>query len=135
MANVAGHNDINAAIADEYFNISESKKNYFPFAMLEFLNVPITKYFDICLVTKTYEYLLSGIPVIATNTTRNREVVNENSDVLIQDSSEGSYQGLIDIYKKWDKWDSKKIIKQNQKYGWDERIGKFIVNKHKVINT
>ena len=60
--------------------------------------VPLTDYFDCQPVTKTFEYLLSGMPVIATNTSENRKVINDGNGVLIKDSSDAFYSGLEAIF-------------------------------------
>lgn len=50
--------------------------------------VPITSYFDNQPVTKTFEYLLSGLPVIATATHENKKIINPSNGILIDDSAE-----------------------------------------------
>ena len=48
--------------------------------------VPINPYYDNQPSTKIFEYSLSGLYVIATNTKANREVVNESNGLLIDDT-------------------------------------------------
>ena len=62
--------------------------------------IPITPYFDVQPPTKTFEYLLAGMPVIATNTSENARVITEENGVLIPDSPEGFKTGLQAIYSK-----------------------------------
>jgi len=81
--------------------------------------VPMTAYFDPQPATKTYEYLLSGLPVIATATTANREVINETNGVLIKDSVKSVAEGLLEIEKKLNIMDPDNIQKGALKYEWE----------------
>jgi hypothetical protein len=49
--------------------------------------VPCTDYFDCQPVTKTFDYLLSGMPVIATNTFENKKIINSLNGICITDES------------------------------------------------
>lgn len=61
--------------------------------------VPVTDYFDVQPPTKTFEYLLSKLFVIATKTTENINALGEYSDhsILIADTSDGFYQALCQV--------------------------------------
>jgi glycosyltransferase involved in cell wall biosynthesis len=48
--------------------------------------VPINPYYEDQPSTKIYEYALSGIYVIATNTRSNREIINAKNGILIEDT-------------------------------------------------
>lgn len=95
-------------------------KEYFDNANVGVSYVPITPYFDVQPPTKTFEYLLSGMPVIATNTYENRIVMNDDNGVLIQDNPEDFCKGLESIYEKFqsDHYSSKSIIEMSQQYSW-----------------
>lgn len=62
--------------------------------------VPITSYFDNQPVTKTFEYLLSGMPVIATATHEHRKIINDCNGVLISDTAQDFASSLFDIENK-----------------------------------
>jgi len=62
--------------------------------------VPITPYYTDVIVTKTVEYMLSGLATIATNTNKNRDMISEINGVLINDTAESFAQGLEEIQKK-----------------------------------
>lgn len=81
--------------------------------------VPITDYFNVQPVTKTFEYLLSGMPVIATNTDENRYIINCENGVLIQDCAEEFYNGLKQIYERRMIYDSTAIRNSSEKYHWE----------------
>jgi len=80
--------------------------------------VPITPFYEYQPVTKLFEYLLSGMPVIATGTFENRLMVNEDNGVLINDSSEDFCNGLISIYNKRNSFNSSEIRKSAESYTW-----------------
>jgi len=54
----------------------------------------VTPYYTNNISTKLYEYLLSGLPVIAVKNNSLLKVVNPSNGVLIEDSPEGFEQGL-----------------------------------------
>lgn len=84
--------------------------------------IPVTDYFDVQPSTKTFEYLLSGMPVIATATSENKKIVSSELGVLIMDSERGFYDGLKDIYKNKDSYNSQKIINSQKEYIWENII-------------
>jgi glycosyltransferase involved in cell wall biosynthesis len=84
-------------------------KSFFDYANIGVSYIPITDYYDVQPPTKTFEYLLSGMPVIATNTSEHRKLIFPETGVLIGDTVEEFYVGLKDIYKKRKLFDSKKI--------------------------
>lgn len=80
--------------------------------------VPITKYYDKQPPTKTYEYLMSGMPVIATNTFEHRRLINENSGVLIQDTVESFCSGIEKIIQNKNTFSSTKIRNMYSEFNW-----------------
>lgn len=60
--------------------------------------IPINSYYDFQPPTKTYEYLLSGLYVIATSTHENKLIITEENGVLIEDNPTSLFQGLKKIY-------------------------------------
>ncbi|MBC8550657.1 MAG: glycosyltransferase family 4 protein [Candidatus Brocadiales bacterium] len=80
--------------------------------------VPLTDYFDVQPVTKTFEYILSGMPVIATRTLENKRVVNHDMGVLIGDTAEDFYSGLKVIYENRALFESANIRNSCVDYTW-----------------
>ena len=91
---------------------------YFEKSNIGVVFVPQTPWYDCQPVTKLFEYLLSGMPVIATGTFENRLMVNEDNGVLINDSSEDFCNGLISIYNKRNSFNSSEIRKSAESYTW-----------------
>ncbi|NLM68362.1 MAG: glycosyltransferase family 4 protein [Enterococcus sp.] len=86
--------------------------------------IPITLYFDAQPPTKTFEYLLAGMPVIATRTIENEKIINEANGVLIQDNPEAFKDGLNNICRKIaaNHFNSDKIIRNCLPYSWENIV-------------
>lgn len=84
--------------------------------------IPITSYYEFQPATKTYEYLMAGMPVIATNTYENRQVVTQINGVLIQDSPESFAIGVADVFKKLNSFEEAKIRKTVENYEWSKIV-------------
>ena len=84
--------------------------------------VPMTPYYEYQPVTKLFEYMLSGMPVIATNTYENKLIVDINNGVLINDTPEEFCNGLITIYNRRNLYNSFDIRKSVETYTWGNII-------------
>jgi glycosyltransferase involved in cell wall biosynthesis len=81
--------------------------------------VPLTPYYQFQPVTKTFEYLLAGMAVIATDTQENRKVVNESNGVLIADTAEGFLDGLRSVAARRHTYDAGRIRECSASFRWD----------------
>ena len=95
--------------------------------------VPLTDYYDCQPVTKTFEYLLSGMPVIATNTLENRKVIKPENGVLVGGTAEKFYSGLKVVFEKRRLFDSAKIRKEAMGYTWKNIVSKNLESYLKSI--
>jgi len=87
--------------------------------------------FDSQPVTKTFDYLLAGMPVIATATSENKIVINENNGVLIDDTIEGFASGVEEVIIKKDRYKSQTIRETSQIYHWQlivSNLEKYLLN-------
>ncbi len=84
--------------------------------------VPCTKYFDVQPPTKTFEYMLAGLPVLATNTSENRRVVRPDNGVLIPDTPAGVERGLRQLRTASAMYTSEQIKESVRDYRWDRII-------------
>ena len=80
--------------------------------------IPKTDFFNVQPPTKTFEYLLSGMPVLATNTLENKLVINRYNGVLIDDNAEAFYQGLIQLYQNRNRYNSDGIKNNSSRWEW-----------------
>lgn len=86
--------------------------------------VPITPYYDNQPPLKTTEYLVSGLPVIATKTISNQKMVTSKDGVLIHDTEEDFFKGLITFVQKQSTFNSLEIKERNQKHHWLQVVEK-----------
>lgn len=97
-------------------------KPYFDKANIGVSYVPMTPYYDCQPVTKNFEYLLSGIPIIATNTYENRNIINDSNGILINDGIDNFYDGLIKIFKQRYNYQSYKIRNDSMSCTWSNVV-------------
>jgi len=84
--------------------------------------IPETDYFDHQPPTKTYEYMLSGIPVIGTSTSANKKIVTPERGILIHDTPESFFQGLVQFYTSRNKYHSNIIRAGLMDYAWEQIV-------------
>jgi hypothetical protein len=89
--------------------------------------IPIKKHFENQPPFKTYEYLLNGLTVLATATKENKKVVTKQNGVLVGDSICDVYEGLVQIYKNRQCYNSLIIQKKAQQYSWDSIVNKNLI--------
>jgi glycosyltransferase involved in cell wall biosynthesis len=80
--------------------------------------IPKTPFFEHQPPTKTFEYLLAGMPVIATATAENARIINPTNGLLIADSSDSVYRGLRDLLLRRTEFESARIQQSVIKYSW-----------------
>lgn len=91
---------------------------YFKMSNIGVVFVPQTQWYDHQPATKLFEYMLSGMPVIATSTYENCLIVNDKNGVLINDSQEGFCEGLMRIYNQRTSISSSEIRKSVEFCTW-----------------
>jgi len=89
--------------------------------------VPMNDIYDCQPVTKTFEYIVAGMPVIATATTENRKVVKSFNGVLIPDTPEGFYHGLKEFYSRRHEFDSEVVRRSCPESLWDRIVSLNLV--------
>ncbi len=89
--------------------------------------VPINRIYDCQPPTKTFEYLLAGLPVIATNTSENAAVITEHNGLLIDDTPEAFYGGLKKLAQTRVAYSSNGIRADALKYSWEAIVRSNLV--------
>lgn len=84
--------------------------------------LPITKGYSCQPTTKLYEYLLSGMPVIATKTLENELSITQTDGVLIQDTPEAFALGLEMFVSRRDSYNSEMLKQKFNKYTWENIV-------------
>lgn len=113
---------LNAHISLKGYVPFDELGNFFEIANIGVSYIPITPYYDFQPATKTFEYLMTGMPVIATSTFENKQVVNKSNGVLINDSAESFAEGLSKLFNSYDTFEAAVIIKSVEKYEWSQII-------------
>lgn len=106
----------------------EEAQLYFDKCNVGVCYVPVTDYYQHQPPTKLYEYLLSGMACIATNTVSNIEVMDDESGVVINDNPESVCDGLIMIQSRIKKIKSVKIGLSSQQYHWRNIVHKYLLS-------
>lgn len=89
---------------------------YFEEATVGVSYIPIVSHYENQPPTKTYEYLLSGLPVIATRTKENAKILAASCGELIEDSAESFSMGLerlVSNFSSYKDRDIRSIYKDN----------------------
>lgn len=84
--------------------------------------VPITKGYTCQPTTKLYEYLLSGMPVIATNTLENKLAMTPEAGVLIDDNPEDFAKGLEIFWNQRETFNSERIKELYKASTWENIV-------------
>ena len=88
----------------------------------------MTSYFDFQPATKTFEYLMAGMPVIATKTYENKQVITPLNGVLINDNADSFAQGITTIFHDIESFDEKTIRQTVQNYDWAKIVNSMKEN-------
>lgn len=88
--------------------------------------IPVTDYFDHQPPLKVFEYLLAGMPALATRTAANEAVVEERAGELIGDSAEDFARGLERIASRLHTFDSDAIRDSAEEFRWDQVIERHL---------
>jgi len=102
-------------------------KDFFLNANIGIAFIPLKKYYDLQPSTKIFEYLLSGLYVIATNTQENKKIINDLNGMLCDDSIEGFYEALKKTYFIRNKISSSEIRKTAENFKWDKIIINYLL--------
>ncbi|MCO4293680.1 glycosyltransferase [Solitalea sp. MAHUQ-68] len=102
---------------------------YFEDASIGVSYIPLTSWYEHQPPTKTYEYLVSGLPVIATNTFENNKVINPSNGVIIEDHESSIINGLSEVYLKFEShhFNQMMIKESSVSFLWKEVINKNLI--------
>jgi len=86
--------------------------------------IPLEDHFQVQPATKVFEYLLAGMPVIATNTYENARTINDSNGVLISDTPTDFCRGLQVLMDARHRFDSVAISRDCMKYTWSHIVNR-----------
>ncbi len=84
--------------------------------------VPIVSYQQPQPYTKVFEYLLAGMPVLATANATNKKVINDSNGILVKDTAADFERGLEVMKTRLRTYNSATIKHDARKYSWAEII-------------
>ena len=93
-------------------------KAHFKQANIGVAYIPIIQCYQCQPALKTLEYMINGMPVIATKTYEMMQVVDESNGILIEDTANAFAEGLSKFLEKRRNYDSETIKKSVEKYTW-----------------
>lgn len=97
----------------------DQAQNFFDSCNIGISYVPMTVYYDHQPPTKTFEYVLSGMPVIATSTLENKKIVVPENGVLCEDNPESFAFALEQCINKFDIFHDTTIRNTLKSHTWD----------------
>ena len=97
----------------------EQLKEYFRKCNIGVSYIPVIKDYDCQPATKTVEYMMAGMPVIATGTYENRKVITDWNGVLIDDNPESFEEGFRKAISVKDKFDSYRITNSVKDHSYE----------------
>lgn len=89
--------------------------------------VPITECYNHQPPTKTYEYILSGLYTIATETFCNSNIINEKNGILIKDTEEDFANAINYIYKNSREFNSSVIRETLLESTWENIVRRYLL--------
>lgn len=90
--------------------------------------IPLTDYYDCQPPTKTFEYLLNTMVVLATPTSENRKVIDDtNGILLLGDSPDDFAVGMEKLLDKVDGFDFSEIYHNAMVYSWSNIVSKYLI--------
>jgi len=96
----------------------EELQDFFVNANIGIAYVPMIRCYQCQPALKTLEYLINGMPVIATKTDEMKRIVNDSNGILIEDTPKSFAEGLSELAEKRWNYDSATIKRAVEKYSW-----------------
>lgn len=95
---------------------------YFKSSNIGVSYVPILPYYEYQTPTKTFEYLISGLPVIATGTYENKKLIKPWSGVIIEDNADSFCDGINALQLQKKEFCSNRIRKGYSEHTWENAV-------------
>lgn len=100
---------------------------YFDKANIGIAYVPMVKYYNNQPPTKVFEYALSGLICLATNTDANIQLICSKNGVLCNDSPDAFFLALEKLYKERSRFVFTDITQSMEQYSWKNIVREVII--------
>lgn len=110
----------------------DDAKHFFDECNVGVCFVPVTDYYQHQPPTKLYEYLLSGMATISTNTFSNEEAMNVSNGIVIRDTVDDVCEGLYKLYQNRMIYNSQQIVADAQYCTWQNIVKKYFLKLIKL---
>lgn len=97
--------------------------------------VPMTEYYEHQPATKSFEYILSGLYTIATNTYCNKEIITPKNGILIEDTPESFAKGIKEIHENRKSIKAEIIRETLKPYLWENIVKKEMSSILKIYKN
>ena len=87
--------------------------------------IPVTPWYEYQPSTKTFEYLMAGMPVIATSTYENKQVINDQNGLIIADTPSSFANSLEVLYDRIGNFRESIIRESVADYKWETIISQL----------
>jgi glycosyltransferase involved in cell wall biosynthesis len=114
--------NLNDIIKYHGYKDHDQAKELFEKANLGIVFIPLNKGYLYQPSTKLYEFLIVGIPVIATRTIDNLNRVTEKEGIIIDDNPESFAKGLGIFYSKKNNYDIESIKNEFREFSWEKIV-------------
>lgn len=104
----------------------EQLKSFFDKCNVGISFVPMTEYYEHQPVTKSFEYILSGLYTIATSTHCNKEIITKENGKLINDTPESFAEAVEYVANNASKLDSNIIRNTLLEYKWKNLVNIYL---------
>jgi len=94
--------------------------------------IPMTPFYQNQPPTKTFEYVLSGLVCIATNTSANKDLIHKTNGVLHDDNPESFYQALKVVYKNRHLYNCSAIKFSLHQFHWEQIVQNSMIKEFKL---
>lgn len=122
IKNYVVRNNLKKYIHTPGFVSSDKLNPFYDRANIGVSYVPITSYYQYQPPTKTFEYLISGLPVIATATEANKEILSPKVSELIKDDPASFYNAIKKMQERKKEFNNEWIRKEYSKHTWERVV-------------
>lgn len=125
-------NQLNKVVKYHGHLLHEEAAHFFDKCNVGVSYIPMTEFYENQPPTKTFEYVLSGLVCVATNTSANKELIHKTNGVLHDDNPESFYKALNVVCQNRHLYDYKIIKSSLHKYHWEQIVQNIMIKEFNV---